>query len=961
MLHHYSSATTIAVNGKVSSSHAGRERDFTGRDSAAGAGVTHGTSMVTHNMSSTVATLSNIGNSCYLNSVLYTLRFAPDFTHNLHHLVEFLELVLQRAKGTAGPKCNAAPHQPHQHPHQQPPLHPKQKSSSLGRNVSSDGAAVTGHSWSSKDLASFDSHAHGAGDSAAIYSSSSSTVPAAGEAGDGEKCCGARQPCGPGCPRNACSRLREPGRGYECGGAGVKNNRQVVCETLHGLFHNLARNEASEAIEPFHAGGLLQAVQNVSSTFEGNQQQDAHEFLMCILDSVRESCQTLNKTLVDNPDILTNSPFSLVEKPPAAPVEPGGANNSNAAAPVPPEPKSSSTQFLGRNLFRRRKESLKATKPLLAKEEAKPAGTPLPPVADAPPSVAASDAAGATVAEPEAAPRSGAPTNAADERLRELIRTLGLNFFCDDFEGVTVSRTRCLSCETVTEQKETMIDIAIPITSGEIGDAFKNPQQFFQDACITREYFRGDNKYRCEVCSGYTEACRTITFDVLPRLLVLQLKRFNGDMEKINSHIPTPFVLQCFCRECYGRPDGDKRHVYRLYSVITHVGARMSVGHYIAYTTALENPLPYSTSCPRDRQRRLLLAAPSHDPAQQHHPPVPPADGGGGGGGGGVAANGGVPAADKSTSGQLKKKLFRSKKASSAGDISKKFKNNVINRFSPSNGVEGGQQAAVAGGGAVGPAAPPPADKARVAAGSNDNFYSASSILNATCNHAPDAGEAGGGDGVPSVAGNIAGMKLLSLTGAPCQSVGCCAVQTRTLPAHEKRHPHGEPGGYSCDTAGDGSRPSNGYAAAVLNSKCDHHGIGLGVPNGETPPTAAPHSADACCPDGPTAQQQTWFMCDDDKIKIMTQQEFEEILSPNRRHVTTPYLLFYARYDVQQQKQPAQQSKQQTPTPPLQQQQLLQEQQQQQQQQQQQYQHKIHKAVTKHIPATTAKSATISV
>lgn len=35
---------------------------------------------------SPVATLCNLGNTCFLNSVLYTLRFAPSFLHNLHHL-----------------------------------------------------------------------------------------------------------------------------------------------------------------------------------------------------------------------------------------------------------------------------------------------------------------------------------------------------------------------------------------------------------------------------------------------------------------------------------------------------------------------------------------------------------------------------------------------------------------------------------------------------------------------------------------------------------------------------------------------------------------------------------------------------------------------------------------------------------------------------------------------------------
>lgn len=74
-----------------------------------------------------VARISNVGNTCFLNSVLYTLRFAPTFLHNLHHLIGDLTLINSRLSQN------------------------KMKSSSLGRNVGSV-SGPSSRSTSSKDL-----------------------------------------------------------------------------------------------------------------------------------------------------------------------------------------------------------------------------------------------------------------------------------------------------------------------------------------------------------------------------------------------------------------------------------------------------------------------------------------------------------------------------------------------------------------------------------------------------------------------------------------------------------------------------------------------------------------------------------------------------------------------------------------------------------------------------------------
>lgn len=717
------------------------------------------------NINNSLATLCNIGNSCYLNSVLYTLRFAPNFIHNLHHLIVDTDSVYQRLNQN------------------------KLKSSSLGRNISGL-HNPSGRSWSSKDLASL-------GSSTTTNSSSAGSATAT---------------VGINGTSIGISGITPLGREENLP---PKSNRQVVTEQLHELFQNLHRNEESDALEPYHAGNILRAVQDVSATFEGNQQQDAHEFLMCVLDSIRESCQALIKTITDHPDVLINACPSVPE----------------CIETFVPEPKNIVWPF------RRRKESGKTPKPTPNNSGGGSSGATTLPKAAGTGGGDASDSLTALFAK---------TNSAADEQLvRDRLQALNLDFFRDDFEGVTVAKTKCLACETCTEQKETMIDIAIPIASNEVSDAAKNPQLFYQNSCITREYFRGDNKYRCEECCGYREAIRSISFEVLPRQLILQLKRFNGDMEKINSYIPTPFVLRCFCNTCLPKQDCDKPHIYRLYSVITHVGARMSVGHYIAYTSSLDAHAEYQ-GCGKDRRKQQFLSGGSLD--------------GLAGSGSVSGGNVGSVSSVKSSSEKVLKKFFSAKKASSAVDLSKKNKGIAVNKMI--NGIE----------------------SLNLINGSSTGSSNTASFGSHSGSNSPNS------NGTPT--GALASR-------IPCAGLNCCGIH----PKNSHFSLYGSGNGSSCNSSSSATDTSNGIIldgisgggnANTIESHMNYiNSMANGLSSmgsGGSPTTLAAFEQ--------SLSQQLWHMCDDDKIKIMSQVEFEELLSPNRRHVITPYLLFYARYDV---------------------------------------------------------------
>lgn len=186
------------------------------------------------------------------------------------------------------------------------------------------------------------------------------------------------------------------------------------------------------------------------------------------------------------------------------------------------------------------------------------------------------------------------------------------NFVSEDFEGVTLRRTKCLECECVTERKETFYDIPVPILFKQ-EDFDVPPSEIYRRACVTSEKLCDSNKYLCERCKRYNEASREVSFERLPNIMVLQLKRFTttvAGVQKVNSYLPTPLELACFCETCCQQLEGIPQHRYQLCCVIMHLGGTMASGHYIAYVKATDHFADYM-DCTKDIPKSSLSASSS--------------------------------------------------------------------------------------------------------------------------------------------------------------------------------------------------------------------------------------------------------------------------------------------------------------------------------------------------------------
>ncbi|KAG7487654.1 hypothetical protein MATL_G00025730 [Megalops atlanticus] len=172
------------------------------------------------------------------------------------------------------------------------------------------------------------------------------------------------------------------------------------------------------------------------------------------------------------------------------------------------------------------------------------------------------------------------------------------------FQGRLVLRTRCLECECYTERREDFQNISVPVQEDEPSPADSSSEispdpklelktlkwAISQFASVER--IVGQDKYFCETCHHYTEAERSLLFDKTPEVVTIHLKCFAANsseihpyagLSKVNTPLLTPLKLSL--EEWCSRPS--KEH-YELFAVVMHSGVTISSGHYTAFIKMMD-------------------------------------------------------------------------------------------------------------------------------------------------------------------------------------------------------------------------------------------------------------------------------------------------------------------------------------------------------------------------------------
>ncbi|KAL9643966.1 hypothetical protein ABK040_005434 [Willaertia magna] len=170
------------------------------------------------------------------------------------------------------------------------------------------------------------------------------------------------------------------------------------------------------------------------------------------------------------------------------------------------------------------------------------------------------------------------------------------SFITDLFLGQLKSSITCTKCNKESINFDPFMDISLPID-------FKSSRSYFSrlsslvsvDECL--KYFTTDelltkaDQVYCSSCAKHTDCRKTLSFFRLPKILVIQLKRFSNNEKLLNEvsvNIDDLVFDKYIDKEAKAEFYKKEKVKYHLLAVIRHYGS-LRGGHYLCNARISEN------------------------------------------------------------------------------------------------------------------------------------------------------------------------------------------------------------------------------------------------------------------------------------------------------------------------------------------------------------------------------------
>ncbi|XP_068396239.1 ubiquitin carboxyl-terminal hydrolase 33 isoform X5 [Eschrichtius robustus] len=425
----------------------------------------------------------------------------------------------------------------------------------------------------------------------------------------------------------------------DCGGLARTDKKPAICKSYLKLMTELWHKSRPGFVVPTN---LFQGIKTVNPAFRGYSQQDAQEFLRCLMDLLHEELKeqvmeveedpqtTMTEETVEEEKSQSDADFQSCESCSSS----DKAENENGSRSFS-EDNNEATMLIqddenNSEMSKDWQKEKMCNKIIKANSEGELDGDSVSETVDL---------NNQETVKVQIHSRASAQSASSPKRKKQHKKYRSV--ISDIFDGTIISSVQCLTCDRVSVTLETFQDLSLPIPgkedlaklhssshptsivkAGSCGEAYA-PQgwiAFFMEyvkrfvvSCVpswfwgpivtlqdclaaffARDELKGDNMYSCEKCKKLRNGVKFCKVQKFPEILCIHLKRFRHELmfsTKISTHVSFP--LEGLDLQPFLAKDSPAQIItYDLLSVICHHGTASS-GHYIAYCRNNLNNLWY--------------------------------------------------------------------------------------------------------------------------------------------------------------------------------------------------------------------------------------------------------------------------------------------------------------------------------------------------------------------------------